>query len=64
MELPGVITEAKDQERNFTFRVRAYRKLTPQEMNMNFAIWYRQRDRRRSWRNMTIEVLSSIGAND
>jgi hypothetical protein len=64
MEMPNVITEIKDPKKNFIFRVRAYRKLTPQEMRMSFAQWNQQRDKRKSINNKVIEVVSIIGGND
>ncbi len=64
MQMPDVITEVKDAKNNFTFRVRAYRKLTPQEMKVSFSLWNKQRDKRRSFKNMTIEVVSIMGIND
>lgn len=64
MEMPNAITKTKDQKMNFTFRVRAYRKLTPQEMRISFANWNQQRDKRKSLKNKVIEVVSIIGIND
>jgi hypothetical protein len=64
MQMPDIVTEAKDQQNNFTFRVRAYRKLTPHEMKISYADWYLQRDKRRSYKNKIIEVVSIIGIND
>jgi hypothetical protein len=64
MQMPNVITEAHDPDANFTFKVRAYRKLTQQEMKMSFAIFNQQRDKRRTLKNKTVEVTSIIGMND
>jgi len=62
MQMPNVITEVKEPDKNFVFRVRAYRKLTPREMRLAFAVWNQQRDKRRTLRNKVIEVFSIIGA--
>ena len=64
MQMPNVITEVKDPKKNFVFRVRAFRKLTSHEMRSSFAMWYRQRDKRRALRNKVIDVITYIGAND
>ena len=64
MQLPNVITEVHDPDINFTFKVRAYRKLTPREMKVSFAIFNQQRDKRRSLKNKTVEVMSIIGFNE
>jgi len=61
--MPKVITEAKDKKKNFTFRVRAYRKLTPAEFHSAYVVWYRQRDKRRKLQNQVIEITSIIGYN-
>lgn len=64
MEMPDVLTEMSDPKTNFVFQVRAYRKLTQKEMNAAYIQWWSQRDKRRSWRNKTVEVISIIGMND
>ena len=64
MNMPKVITEMIDPKINFRFRVQAYRKLTPREMNMSLAIWNGQRDKRHSLRNKVVTVISIIGHDD
>lgn len=64
MPMPDTVTEIKDKKNNFTFRVRAYRKITPQEMTESYADWYRQRDKRWSYKNKIIEVVSIIGYDE
>lgn len=64
MQMPDIVTEVKDKQNNFTFRVRAYRKLFSHEMKMAYAQWYQQRDKRRSYKNKIIEVVSIIGHNE
>ncbi len=64
MQMPNIVTEMKDKRNNFTFRVRAYRKLSPQEMKVSYVDWYRQRDKRRSYKNKIIEVVSIIGYDE
>jgi len=64
MKMPDVITQTHDPKNNFTFRVRAYRKLAPRELRVAFFVWNRQRDKRRSLRNKTVEVTSIIGYNE
>jgi hypothetical protein len=38
--------------------------LTPQEMRAAFFLWNRQRDKRRSFKNKTVEVISIIGYDE
>jgi hypothetical protein len=64
MKMPDVITQTYDSNNDFTFRVRVYRELTPQEMRATFFIWNRQRDKRKSLKNKIIEVISIIGYNE
>ncbi len=64
MKLAPIITEMKIQKDNFLFRVRAYRKLTPGELKTAYILWYRQRDKRKSLKNKTIEVISIIGHDE
>lgn len=64
MEMPQVVNEMKYPKRNFTFRVRAYRTLDRGEMRMSYVLWNRQRDKRRSLRNKTVEVTSLIGRDE
>ncbi len=64
MQMPDVVTVFKDKQNNFTFRVRAYRKLTLHEMKVSYAHWYQQRDKRKSYKNIIIEVVSIIGHNE
>jgi hypothetical protein len=48
-------------KKNFTFRVRAYRELTPKEMRKALFVWSRQGDIKRSLKNTTVTVTSIIG---
>lgn len=62
MEMPKVATEAKDQKINFTFRVMAYRQLTPLEFRQTYAVWLSQSKRNRPKRGQTVTIVSIIGA--
>lgn len=64
MQMPNVITEVKDKRKNFTFRVRAYRELTDQEMKRTFAVWFCQRDKRKTLKNKIVEIFSIIGHDE
>lgn len=64
MREPDVITETHDPKNNFTFRVRAYRKLTPTEMRKAYFVWSRQGDKRQSLKNETVTVDSIVGYNE
>ncbi len=63
MELPNVITEQRDPELNFTFAVRAYRKVTEYEMRAAFTLWRRQKKSNKPKRNQRVEIISIIGHN-
>lgn len=63
MEMPNVLTELTDPKLNFTFCVRAYRKLTPQEMRETYTFWRKQKKSNKPKRNQRIEVISIIGCN-
>lgn len=45
----------------FRFEVWAYRQLSREELGMTFQLWARQRDRRRSLKNKTIQVIANHG---
>ncbi len=64
MKMPDVMTQTHDPTNNLTFRVRAYRELTPQEMRAAFFLWNRQRSKKRSLKNKTVEVTSIIGYDE
>jgi hypothetical protein len=64
MKEPDVITETHDPKNNFTFRVIAYRKLTPAEMRKALFVWKHQGDKKRSLQNETVTVTSIIGYNE
>lgn len=64
MKTPNIITKMHDPKKNFTFNVRAYRELSRHEMRFAFNLWNRQRDKRRSLRNKTVEVTSIIGFDE
>ena len=51
----------RDEEKNFTFVVWAFRALTDFEMRFSYSEWNRQRDKRRSLKNQQIDVISNLG---
>ncbi len=64
MKTPDVITETHDPKNNLTFRVRAYRKLTPQEMRKAYFVWKRQGARKTLVKDTTVTVTSLIGYHE
>ena len=64
METPNVVTEMKDPALNFTFCVRAYRKITKEEMRFGYAMWRGQKKSNKPKRNQRIEVISIIGHDE
>ena len=51
----------RDEEKNFTFVVWAFRALTDYEMRFSYSEWNRQRDKRRSLKDQQIDVVSNLG---
>lgn len=64
MEAPNVVTEMKNLALNFTFCVRAYRKVTQAEMRFAYAMWKGQKKSNKPKRNQHIEVISVIGHDE
>lgn len=62
MPMPDVITECNFEELNFTFRVRAYRTLSPEEMDYCLREWMRANRFKKLPRNKEGEVLSLLGS--
>ena len=62
MEAPNVVTEVNDPKLNFTFAVRAYRKVSDDEMRLAYAMWRGQKKSNKPKRNQRVEVISIIGA--
>lgn len=61
---PSVVTTYRDEERNFTFRVVAYRALTQSELLLVLSMWRRQQRRKSLPRNQVITVQSIIGLDE
>jgi hypothetical protein len=61
MESPKIPTEAKDEELNFTFRVLAYRELTPTEFRQTYLLWRRQAKKNKPKKNQIVTIISLIG---
>ena len=64
MQLPNVLTEIKDSALNFTFAVRAYRRLTQEEMQYSYTHWRSQKKSNKPKKNIRIEIISLIGHNE
>jgi hypothetical protein len=57
--LAGVVS---DDKINFRFEVWAYRPLTRQELRMAYTVFQQGRDKRRTLRNRTVQMVSVIGS--
>lgn len=66
MEQPTVWMQIRDEELNITYQVRAYRTLTRPEMVQCVRSYVAQQaaKRRKPKANMTIKILTLIGATD
>jgi len=64
VKTPDVITQTHNPKNNFTFRVRAYRRLTPKEMRKAYFVWSRQGDKKHSLKNKTVTVTSIVGYDE
>jgi len=64
MQFPNVSNLAKDEERNITFNVMAYRKLTESELVMAIRVFRSTKQGRKLKKNTTYTIISVIGCND
>ena len=62
MPMPDVITECNFEELNFTFRVRAFRHVTEEEMSYLLREWMRVNRLKKLPQNKIGEVLSLFGS--
>lgn len=61
---PSVLTEIYVEKLNFTFCVRAYRKVTENEMRNALRFWMQSERRKKLPKNMRVEVVTIHGYND
>jgi len=64
MQMPNVSNVAKDDERNITFNVLAYRKLSESELLRAIRYFRSTKQGRKLKKNTTYTILSTIGARD
>lgn len=64
MQLPNVDNMAKDEKRNITFNVKAYRQLTQTEVLAAIRYFRSTKQGKKIKNNMTYTIMSSIGARD
>lgn len=64
MEPPTVRTSARDEERNITFHVMAYRQLTEAELIQAIRCFRSTKQGRRLRKNSTYTIISLIGLRD
>ncbi len=64
MQVPNVSNIAKDNERNITFNVLAYRKLTEPELLRAIRYFQSTKQGRKLKKNTAYTIVSIIGARD
>jgi hypothetical protein len=62
MEMPNVRHTARDEARNLTFHVMAYRALTREEVAGAVRYWFTQLRKKKAPKNQTITILTVFGA--
>lgn len=64
MQMPNVDNIARDDATNITINVRAYRKLSEQELIRSIRYFRSTKQGRRLKKNSTYTIISTIGAHD
>ena len=64
MQIPDVSNIAKDEKRNITFNVMAYRKLTEAELVQAIRYFRSTKQGRKLKNNSTYTIVSIIGGRD
>ncbi|WP_428421935.1 hypothetical protein [Methylibium sp.] len=64
MEMPSVVTTLRDAAADVTYNVRAYRKLSRQELLQSVGLFLGQRKRKKLKRGTVITIITVIGASD
>jgi (2Fe-2S) ferredoxin len=59
MELPNVATEVRDEPNQVTYRVMAYRKLTPDEA-VRFVQLHLRRAKRKARRGSVVTIITTV----
>lgn len=63
MELPSVVSTLKDSENDVTYNVRAYRRLSRQELLQSVGLFLGQRKGKKPKRGTIITIVTVIGAS-
>ena len=61
--MPGIAYDFKDERRNVTYRLMAYRQLTENEAKKHIA-YYLSRQKRKPKPNTTVILMTTIGSRD
>jgi predicted membrane chloride channel (bestrophin family) len=61
--MPNVRNTIRDEARNLTFHILAYRTLRPAEMILMVRQWAAQQRRRKMLKNQQITILTTFGAS-
>lgn len=64
MEMPKVSNVAKDEQRNITFNIMAYRQLSEAEVLRAVRYFRSTKEGRKIKKNMTYTIISTVGARD
>lgn len=64
MLTPKIITTLKSKEKNFVFRVHAYRRLSETEMQQALQVWLRTSHRKKIPSNKTVDFKAIHGFDE
>lgn len=64
MDLPDIVSTLVDNEKNITYKVFAFRKLTRDELVLAVRHFYAQKKKPKVRPGQTIKILSTIGHNE
>lgn len=63
MELPSIVNTLVDKQRNITYEIVAYRKLTREELILAVRNFHSQKKKLKVKPNKKYKIMSSIGCN-
>ena len=64
MQLPDIVNILKDPEKDVTYKIVAYRKLSRDEMVQAVRFYHSQKKKKRPKKGDTIEIITIFGHNE
>ena len=64
MQMPNVVNTLVDKEKNITYEVVAYRKITREELILAVRHFYAQKKKTKVKPGQKIKIISMLGHND